>query len=146
MCSCPGVDLSRPGQSWIQCLMGVKITIFRDPILSPELWLSVLRQLNPISHVLFVNTVWLSSLLTLSISPCKYYDAKPLNKLIWHKSSAYARPSGPSYFFCLLYFLFSLFFFHSQSSHSTPCHSEPCPCGLRSGKNQRTLVRFPPHK
>ena len=67
-----------------------------------------------VSYVFLAKIVWLGLCwpwLFLPTTPNKnsIYDAILLNKLAWHKSSAYARLPDPSYCICLLYFLSLVF-------------------------------------
>lgn len=72
--------------------------------------------MSEVGHVLFANTGLL--LAELGCFPLKnsMYETV-LNKLAWHKSSAYARPPGLSYWFCHIY--------HPHSSYSIPLPLEP---------------------
>lgn len=73
----------------------------------PGLWLSVLWQLCLRYLMLSLPTLPDLTLCWPWLFPIPPENSKQeavlLNKLAWHKSSAYTRP-GPSYCFCLLYF------------------------------------------
>lgn len=62
------------------------------------------RQLCLWYHVFSCPHCLINSVLTLAPSPANSIQDTVVNNLAWHKSTAFARPLGPSHCFCLLPF------------------------------------------
>lgn len=110
-------DLTRSVCCWSRCL---RPNVTPPPTLAPVQWLPVLRQLylRYLSHVLFANTVWPSSVLTLMTNVClanTVYNAMLLGKHAWSHLLIQGLLSSAVAFI----FPNSL----AQFSQSTPCHS-----------------------
>lgn len=76
----------------------------------------------PVTHI-----VWLSSLLT----PANSIDDAVFKNLVWHKSSAHARPPGLRHCFCLFYF----------SSLVLPCNTLLLGTLIAAGLDQKAFVK-----
>lgn len=68
---CLGMDLAKWDYGWSWCLPGVKVVASGGPPLLPGLWFHPKAAAPEMSCVLSANIVWLSSLMTSAISPCK---------------------------------------------------------------------------